>query len=112
MNDPREPVYRKKGKRYVAFASLDDGWHKFDPWHHEGLWLHTRDDCSTRQCLIATIDELPSSAVGFASVMIHQEELTKKIVEWRSEPISANDLATKVLEWIHEKSNEPVGLKQ
>ena len=104
MTDPREPVYRKKGNRYVPFASLEDGWHKFDPWHSPGLWLHTRNDCAASQALIATLDELPASAVHFASIMQHQAELTRQLADWRNEPISANDLAENILNWIASKT--------
>lgn len=102
MTDPREPVYRKKGKRYVAFASLDEGWHKFDAWHSPGLWLHTRSEGMASQALIATLDELPSSAAAFGAVLQHKQELVDLLRDKQN--LSRNDLATAVLEWIAGKS--------
>ena len=104
MTDPREPVYRKMGKRYVAFASLDDGWHKFDPWHSPGLWLHTRSDGMVSQSLIATLDELPSSAVAFGAILQHKQELVDLLRDKQN--LSHHDLATAVLEWIAGKTTK------
>ena len=99
MIDPREPVYRKlPNGRYKAFASMEDSWHRFDPWHSEGLWLHTRSDSTASQSLISSLEDLPCSAVAFASVMSKHRELTDLLRTHQSSSIF--DTAAEILEWI------------
>jgi hypothetical protein len=97
ITDPRQPVFIKKGKRYVAVGSLDD-FARFDAWHSPGLWLHTRLDNSTRMTKIADLEDMPCTAVKFASVMSKAEELMNLLHEHRNE--SRFDLAAVILEWI------------
>lgn len=98
VTDPREPVYRKKNGRYVAFASMDQGFGNFDAWCAPGVWLHTRDNESTRMHLISTLDELPCSAARFASVLRRSSELVDLLRDHRR--LSTTDLSELILEWI------------
>ena len=98
VTDPREPVYRKKNGRYVAFASIEQGFGRFDSWCAPGVWLHTRDNHSTRMHLISTLEELPCSAVRFASALRHTSELTDLIRDHRR--LSTTDLSELILKWI------------
>ena len=97
ITDPRQPVYIRKGKRYVAFASLDD-FGRFDSWHSEGLWLHARNESFTSMTKIADLTDLPSPAVQFAAVMAKHSELMEIINQ--NKLISRYDLATAILKWI------------
>lgn len=98
VTDPREPVYRKKNGRYVAFASMDQGFGRFDAWCAPGVWLHTKEKDSTRMHLISTLEELPCSAMRFASAMKHQSELTDLIRNHRN--MSTTELSELILKWI------------
>ncbi len=102
ITDPRQPVFIKKGKRYVAFGSLDQGWDRFDSWYAEGLWLHERDEHTQRMRLIARLDELPCSAVSFAALQTNHQELVRLFAD--NERLSRHDMATVILEWIAKKS--------
>jgi len=97
ITDPRQPVYIKKGNRYVAVGSLDD-FSRFDLWHSPGLWLHKRSEYSHGATKIADLEDLPSPAVQFAAVMNKAEELMNLLNEHRNE--SRFDLAAVILEWI------------
>jgi hypothetical protein len=101
ITDIREPVYRKKNGRYVAFASLEQGFGNFDAWCSPGVWLHTNENNSTRMHLISTLDELPCSAVRFASALRHGSELVDLLRDHRR--LSTNDLSELILEWIATK---------
>ena len=103
VTDPREPVYRKKNGRYVAFASMEQGFGRFDSWCAPGVWLHTKEKDCTRMHLISTLDELPCSAARFASAMKHQSQLTDLIRDHRT--MSTNDLSKLILEWIATKTD-------
>ena len=102
ITDPRQPVYVKKGNRYLAVGSLDD-FGRFDAWHSPGLWLHTSHDHFTRMTKIADLEDLPCPAVKFAAVMSKAEELMNLLHEHRNE--SRFDLAAVILEWIAGQSS-------
>jgi hypothetical protein len=108
ITDPRQPVYIKKGKRYVAVGSLDD-FGRFDSWHSPGLWLHTRHDHFTRMTKIANLEDLPCPAVKFAAVMNKAPQLMEILNEHRNE--SRFDLAAVILEWIAGQS-KPIATNQ
>jgi len=97
ITDPRQPVYIKKGNRYVAVGSVGD-FNKFDFWHSPGLWLHKGSKYSQGATKIANLEDLPSTAVQFAAVMNKAEELMNLLHEHRNE--SRFDLASAILEWI------------
>lgn len=108
IHDPRQPVYIRRGRRYHAFASLDD-MGKFDPWHSPGLWLHTQDGIARRMTKIADLENLPCSVAMFGSALAHKDELAKLISTKLHAPggISASDLAADVLRWVAEKGAKP-----
>lgn len=103
ITDPRQPVYIRKGKRYVPVGNLNDPY-KYESFHSTGLWLHIRTKYSHAMTKIANIEDLPCSAVAFAAVMQHHEELRSLLTDNQNK--SKNDIATAILEWIATKANQ------
>ena len=97
--DDRETVYRKTNGRYIPIGKIDDPY-TYEGFKCEGLWLHTRKDGGSTQsmCLIATLEEMPSSAASFAAVMRHKNELVELIRG--TQGASINDIAETLLKWI------------
>ena len=97
MIDPRQTVYLKNSSRkYLACGKMHDL--SYDAFCSTGLWLHTETDGQRSMSLIAKLDELPSSAVAFGSVMRRKDELKDVLRAGKLDSIS--DLADRVLKWI------------
>ena len=107
MNDPREPVYRKRGKRYIPCGMLNSGL-DYDSFNAPGLWLHAESDGGgiRSMTLIAKLDELPSSAVAFGAIAQHRDELTRLLTDMHTRGISRYETAHEILKWISGKAGE------
>ncbi len=97
--DDRETVYRKANGRYIPIGKINSPY-VYDSFKCEGLWLHTSNNGgeSRRMTLIATLDELPSSAASFAAVMQHKSELVELLR--KACYLSTNDMADAILKCI------------
>lgn len=101
ITDPREPVYRKVGRKYVQCGTVNSGgWIGF---YAEGLWLMHDTDCGTAVFLISKLEELPSSAASLAAIAQHKYEIVKIL----SELGSLNDMADRICRWAAEKGGKP-----
>lgn len=105
IKDPREPVFRKVGKRYVQCGSIDtpylrDADGQWESTRRDGLWLHTSGNGWKGMTFLSTLENLPLPATQLAGLFKHREELVKKLVETMEKPVSAYDLATLMLTFV------------
>ena len=113
--DPREPIFRKIGKRYVQCGFVNSPYLKgqLGSWEHtrkNGLWLHTSSDSHRAMTFVSTLEELPLPATQLAGLHLKRDELVKTIIKAWENPISANELAEVVFDFVSKLQPEPCGL--
>jgi hypothetical protein len=113
VKDPREPVFRKVGKRYVQCGRIDtpylrDKTGQWESTRKDGLWLHTSGDGWKAMTCISTLEDLPLPVTQLAGLFKHREELVQEILSAMHKPVSAHDLATLMLTFVSKlQSVEP-----
>lgn len=115
IRDQREPIFRKKGNRYVQCGFVDSPYLKdqVGSWEHtrkDGLWLHTSSDSHRAMTFVSTLEDLPLPATQLAALHLKRDELVKTILKAWENPISAHELAGVVFDFVSKLQPKPCGL--
>jgi hypothetical protein len=105
IRDPREPVYRKVGKRYVECGRIDTPYLKdrqgsWEGIRKDGLWLHTSGDGWRGMTFLSSLEDLPCSAVRLAAMHAKQDDLTKLIMVCNGQSMSVAELSKTILHFL------------
>ena len=113
--DPREPIFRKIGKRYVQCGTVTSPYLKgqlgiWEITRKDGLWLHTSGDSFSAMTFLSTLEDLPLPATQLAGLHLHKDAFVKTILKAWENPISAHELAEVVFDFVSKLQPEPCGL--
>lgn len=105
IKDPREPVFRKIGKRYVQCGSVNspylrDADGQWESTRKDGLWLNTSGEGWRGMTFLSTLEDLPLPATQLAGLFKHRDELVGELMKAMEKPVSAYELATLTLKFV------------